>query len=227
MEEDTSSMSLDSYSQAGQDSFVIATYRAKRNGRFVDLGAGHPRNGSNSFVLERSLGWSGVLADIETRSQLEAERSPSNRIFGNAIAEDVQAAILDIAQDGWIDFLSLDLEPPELSLLCLASLPLDGVRFGLICCEHDLYRRSRSIKSAMEGIFIARGYEKVADNVKMVATSKDIENGFKFVSVEDWWAHPSFVNVDEARENARSAQAWSIDHERESVKSLGGFIVED
>ena len=52
-----------SYSQSGQDFFVLnCVFPGKRDGVFVDVGANHPVNWNNSYLLERS-GWSGLAIE--------------------------------------------------------------------------------------------------------------------------------------------------------------------
>jgi FkbM family methyltransferase len=48
------------HSQYGQDAFVIEYYKNKRNGVFVDIGAYDGISLSNTYYLEKELGWTGV-----------------------------------------------------------------------------------------------------------------------------------------------------------------------
>jgi len=50
-------------SQIGQDLFVLSTLNFKRNGYFVEFGATNGVQLSNSFMLEKSFGWTGILAE--------------------------------------------------------------------------------------------------------------------------------------------------------------------
>jgi FkbM family methyltransferase len=52
-----------SVSQLAQDLFVIAELLGKRNGFFVEFGATNGLELSNSLLLERQLGWQGILAE--------------------------------------------------------------------------------------------------------------------------------------------------------------------
>jgi hypothetical protein len=192
---------LRNFSQAGQDVFVSLTLDRKQGGLFVDLGAGHPQTYSNTFGLEKFAGWRGILADIETVEQLKAERDPRNLFYGNALDPKLMADILTLADanEGTLDYLSLDLEPPESTLAALYGLPLDQMTFAIATVEHDLYRGKQSIKFAIEGILQGYGYRRVAENVRMIAKN---ESGYLLVPVEDWWVHPSLVDVHRASEVA-------------------------
>lgn len=50
-------------SQFGQDAFVLATLLFKKGGYFVEFGATDGVSGSNSYILEKSYGWKGILAE--------------------------------------------------------------------------------------------------------------------------------------------------------------------
>lgn len=203
------------FGQAAQDLFV-ASMSSNDFGCFVDLGAGDPEVYSNTVLLERVFGWRGVLADIATRDLLVRDRSSQNAIFGDAFDDDVDAAIVKLAGDrGWIDYLSLDLEPPDLTLRRLCSLPLDRVRFGIVTCEHDLYRDpTGSIKAAMAGILVHHGYRLVADNVLMISRSGD---ECALVPVEDWWVHQSIHDCREASRVAYELRFEIMRRQREAM----------
>ncbi len=192
---------LRSYSQARQDLFAWLCRGQSNKGTFVDLGAGHPVNGSNTKFLEE-MGWRGILADIATFDDLCKERSEDNEIFADAFDPEVDAAIVALAgQYRTIDFLSLDLEPPMLTLQRLVTLPLDRVKFAVACVEHDLYRGNEHIRAAMRGIMESRGYLCVAHDVHMLGYTASLAN---LVPVEDWWIHPDFVNARNARQIAKA-----------------------
>ena len=49
-----------SNSQAHQESFVLNILNEKKNGYYVELGAGWPVKNSNTYLLETKYGWNGV-----------------------------------------------------------------------------------------------------------------------------------------------------------------------
>lgn len=52
-----------SKSQLLQDIFVLTVLREKRNGFFVEFGAGDGITNSNTYMLEKEFGWTGILAE--------------------------------------------------------------------------------------------------------------------------------------------------------------------
>lgn len=55
------------YSQSSEDS-IISKYCTERSGRYVDVGAGRPIGGSNTYFFYKK-GWSGILIDPISRNQ--------------------------------------------------------------------------------------------------------------------------------------------------------------
>ena len=66
-----------STSQLRQDIFALSQLNFKTNGFFVEFGATNGIDNSNSALLERGFGWSGILAEPDTRwhRDLKANRT--------------------------------------------------------------------------------------------------------------------------------------------------------
>jgi hypothetical protein len=180
-------------SQLGQDRWVARTLGERRDGTFLDIGAGDPVDISNTEELERVYGWRGVLCDIGTEDRLRAARL--SEVRGDAFAVDWAAECRRLAPGGRIGYLSLDLEPPLLTLIALMRLPLATVRFDCLTVEHDAYRDGGVIRAAMRGILQACGYA-------LVAPDRGLEVDGRFLEIEDWWVDPETVDVDAARRAA-------------------------
>lgn len=50
-------------SQWGQDRWVLEVTNGKRNGFFLDIGAGHAIKDNNTWLLESEYGWDGICVD--------------------------------------------------------------------------------------------------------------------------------------------------------------------
>lgn len=51
------------YSEHNEEWLIRDFFKGRRDGVFVDVGASHYRDGSNTYYLEADLGWSGVAVD--------------------------------------------------------------------------------------------------------------------------------------------------------------------
>mgnify|MGYP004451943663 CR=1 FL=1 len=69
-------MKIEYYSQFGQDKWLIENvFNYKKNGYFIDCGCGHPTIGSNTYAMEKFLGWTGVAIDLQINFQFPIQRS--------------------------------------------------------------------------------------------------------------------------------------------------------
>jgi hypothetical protein len=185
------------YSQAKQDEWILFLFGGKRDGTFADIGAGHPEAISNTVALERDFGWRCLLCDIEYEDALRASRQDGNDISGDAFIVDWLDALQRIAKDGRIDYLSLDLEPPGLTLLALALLPLDRVRFNAITIEHDVYRGFDQVRLQQRLLLERHGYQLILGDVKVETQDGNMQ------PFEDWWVDPQTMNVETAKMHAQ------------------------
>jgi hypothetical protein len=86
---------LHSHSYQGQDLFVIEVLQGKTGGWFLDSGASNGVRGSNSWLLEKAFGWTGLCVE------------PNNAMFGELVQNRpgpcVSCCLYD--GDGEVDFL--------------------------------------------------------------------------------------------------------------------------
>ena len=184
MNERETPVQIDWQSQLGQDHFVALALEEKRDGTYVDIGAGQPELISNTVVLEREFGWHGALCDIEYETRLTHERSKRNTVYGDAFAVSWKYVFDQLKdEDGWIDYLSLDLEPPERTINLLLTLPFDRAKFRVATIEHDHYRDSDGNlrRDLVRNLMFWHGYLGFAE------VALDL-NG-KPAHIEDWFIH--------------------------------------
>ena len=176
-------MEIDWKAQLGQDRFVVDVLGGKRDGTYVDIGAGHPTDISNTYVLETRFAWRGVLCEKDPSLLAEImRRRAGNEVSTDALAADWHSLFSKIAKDGWIDYLSLDLEPPDLTLEVLRRLPLGPFKFRVATVEHDAYRDGGHRRMMdMASIMYSHGYQ-------CVGTAQMKVDG-ELLSIEDWWVH--------------------------------------
>lgn len=143
---------LDSYishlnfkAQIGQDKIVLDILGPKYNGTFVDIGCSEPLNISNTFVFEATFNWTGIGVDIQDYvgsggETWKSHRPQTKHVLADALAIDYAKLFEENNMPETIDYLSLDLEPPDLTLECLMKIPFDKYKFNVITFETDEYR---------------------------------------------------------------------------------------
>ena len=146
-------------SQIGQDRFVIETLKYKRDATFLDIGCAAPMRLSNTYTLEKFFNWSGIGIDIldvsEDQITWSNDRPKTKHVVADALAIDYLKLLQEANMPNTIDYLSLDLEPPSLTLECLFKIPFDQYKFNVITFETDEYR-----EGGEERVKVSRDYLK-------------------------------------------------------------------
>lgn len=75
-----------SQSQLGQDYVALASSGQKLNGFFVEFGAVDGVNLSNTFLLEKSFGWTGILAEPNVRFFSDLSQSRTALVDRRAVS---------------------------------------------------------------------------------------------------------------------------------------------
>jgi hypothetical protein len=180
-----------SFSQVGQESFVLNALNEKRNGFYVEIGGYHSKHDSNTYLLETVYGWSGVALEIDKNRAEEYNQNRSNPCLNvNATSFDYLSYFQENNFPKTIDYLQLDIEPAYQTLSALKSIPLDTYRFSVITFEHDLYvnQNNALIKEDAKELLNSFGYKLVFENVQL--------EGKIF---EDWWTD-SNIKLDWIKE---------------------------
>jgi hypothetical protein len=175
-----------SRSQAFQDIYVQATSMGHKFRHYLEIGSAHPEQASNTFALEKS-GWTGC--SIEINSDLVDEFLKIRQghvICADALSLDYRDLLVKLEFPPQIGYLQIDIDPAEISLKCLTSIPFNDYRFAVITFEHDSYVSGRAVKNESRNFLQKMGY---------VLVRKDVEwaPGKPF---EDWWVHPELVPID-------------------------------
>jgi hypothetical protein len=174
-----------SYSQAHQDLFVRAMLGFKTGGSYVEIGASEPKQSNNTFILERDFRWSGISFDIDP-FVVEAFRAV--RVNPCLVADGTTFDYLNYFMENkfpkQIDYLSLDIDPAEITYKGLQRLPLSDYRFSVITYEHDKYISGTECMKKSRDYLESFGYLRVVSNV--LCCDKDFE---------DWYVDPKVVSA--------------------------------
>lgn len=192
------------YGQLMQDIFVLMATGGKRGGTYLEIGAWHSENISNTVLLEREFGWSGVSVEIDPR---KAEEFASNRA-NPCIASD--ARMIDYAGLGFeeIDYLQVDCEPASVSFEILRKVLASGLQPKIITFEHEMYSEGPEVRDASREYLRSLGYELIVSDI-----------GLEGLPFEDWWVMPAHFVKD-----VRDA-LMSVDEPRQEFKhyAFGGI----
>ncbi len=169
---DKAFLELELYAQIGQDAFVSNLLKQKRQGLFLDIGAGPPKFISNTYLLEKKYGWSGISIELDYRSKIAwdySDRDSSNFLYESAFDVDYDKVISNLLEKHnatRIDYLSVDLEPPHLTLEALYKvITSTKCRFSIITFEHDVCRDNEHILKASRELLKSHNYQLVVDNI--------------------------------------------------------------
>lgn len=165
---------MQSYSQCGQDLYVMEKLDNKNNGFYIEIGAYHPTDISNTKMLEE-LGWKGLSFEGSKDLQYRWHPIRSNKLITcDATKFDFKKCFEDNSVPKVIDYLSLDIDDGTLD--CLKILPLNDYKFTVITIEHDEYSQGPTKKNAMREILFSYGYR---------LDRPDVANYGNIY--EDWW----------------------------------------
>jgi hypothetical protein len=178
------------YSQTFQDMFVLTMLKGKRDGYFLEIGANHPVEINNTYLLETVFGWRGISIDIEKQYEtLHREAKRTNTfITGDALKIDYKRVLGENNFPKQIDYLQIDIDPATQSLKCLQMLPLTDYKFSIITFETDVYQGCHDqVKNESRRILGEHDYVLVAGNISNVGHGDPYE---------DWWVDPTVIDPD-------------------------------
>ena len=193
-----------SKSQSFQESFVLNATNEKFNGYYIEVGSNHPTEFSNTFLLESQFGWKGIGLEISQGLVDQYNSMRSNpAIRADATTIDYISLFEEHRCPEQMDYLQLDIEPSNQTLLALKAIPLHTYRFSVITFEHDLYAKPSNMEIQDEACFILErfGYLRLIKGVSS-----------KGNNYEDWYVHPELVD-DGFIENWYSSKETVEDYE--------------
>jgi len=173
-----------SYSQAGQESFVLAMTLNKKNGVYVEIGAYHATIDSNTYILETEFNWSGISLEHNARRCNEFNAKRRNIcIIADATKFNYLKKFEDINFPRAFDYLQLDIEPAVNTFRALLKFPLRKYKPLIITFEHDKYANQFNwLIQFLAFLYLSiHRYKRVKKNVTPLAKGQE-KNSF-----EDWY----------------------------------------
>lgn len=193
------------YSQAGQDAWIAELFQNKTNGFFIDIGAYDGIEISNTYHLEKHLGWKGLCieAGFDNYEKLKGNRVSQslwcavtdyigmchfdeNDKYGMITIGDLntQCCTLEKILDSFnsprvIDYLSIDIEGGEVK--ALSGFQFDKYHINAITVEHNDYNSGPANKEAIYEILTRNNFTRV----------KEVSAGG--LHFEDWYLNKNFT----------------------------------
>ena len=202
------------YSESFQDIFVLQCFNGKRNGTYLEIGAGDPTNGNNTYLLSDKFGWEGLsidygypdgwdgvvtidgmnLSNEEFQEYWNSVWYKNRRIEDKLLLTDALTCdYVKLVDDGIIppviDYLQLDIDKGiddcVMNYELLRKMPFDNIDFKVITYEHNIYD-TRYVELALESrkYLESKGYILIAGNIA------SIENK----PYEDWWVSLKYID---------------------------------
>lgn len=191
---------IQSFSDQHQDLFILICTQGKRNGTYLEVGAGHPIYGNNTFLLERDFGWTGVSLELHTERVNLFNMVRSNPcLIADATEVDYTFLLEQLNVGSHVDFLQLDVDPSEITLATLKRINFSKHFFSVVTFEHDsyLYGNDTSkeyIRTESRQILKKHGYTRVVTDV--VDGRYNAEFGITMGQFEDWYVHEDYIGND-------------------------------
>lgn len=201
-------------SQLGQDRFVDTVLNGRRNGYFVDIGAAHPIDINNTHFLEKKLNWNGLSIDMgpenphchipnradETKEgYLETWKNERSTplVCADALQLDYKKLFEENGVPKIVDYLSLDLEPADVTFECLLKIPFDEYRFKIITFEHDYYRdppENGKLLYAARQFLSDHGLHPITFDHRFPMAGYNLQ---KIMVQEDWFINQDLINAND------------------------------
>lgn len=202
MSEKTKTKHISKYGNSDQENFVINILNEKENGYYVELGANHPIEGSNTFYLENKFNWKGVSFEIIKEYQdLHKSIRKNPCLLEDARIFDYKNYFIKNNFPKQIDYLQIDIDcgfdkfgkqeqDYWSSLHGLIQIPLNEYRFTIITYEHEALNdfKKNSERDAQREILNSYGYALVVRDWH-----------------EDWWVDPNVIPHKEFKHFYRMA----------------------
>jgi hypothetical protein len=183
-----------SYSQAGQDVFVVALTKGKKGGTFLEIGSNDPVTHNNSYLLETEFDYRGVLVEYDPSfaAGYRRLRPNSSYVIGDAQTVNYRGLLDAHNFPEHIDYLQIDLDVNNRSTLntleLLQRTVFDKYKFATVTFEHDIYTGNHfNTREISRRIFAARGYVLLFPDVSVFYEGRDCV-------FEDWYVHPDLVD---------------------------------
>lgn len=138
-----------------------------KNGYYLEIGAGHYKDQSNTYSLEKDHGWNGVSLDISPQLVESFNSNRSNKcLHADALSFNWSKFLEENNFPKSIDFLSIDIDTTShdyANLIALLNIPMTQYSFNVIVIEHEsgMYYELEKLRDLQRDILTVLGYSLV------------------------------------------------------------------
>ena len=148
-------------------------------------------------LLEKKFNWFGLSIDIDEKQTMLYSGVRETPVITEDCTNVDFNKIIQYYNSRHIDYLSLDLEPASVTMMCLKNIPFDEVEFSLITFEHDGYRFGDCYRNESRDIFEKNGYKLICSDVS--------NNNCAY---EDWYYNPKYIKYEDIKELESKNKEW-------------------
>ena len=170
---------LKNRSQAYQEHF--ARQICGSNGTYIEIGANHPKNLSNTYNLECFYDWKGfsIEYDVSFQRHWNKAKERTNSIYwADAMTIDYRTTAEQLAFGTHINYLSCDIEPPENTFKALQTVIDQGITFDCITFEHDQYQSKSDYNKIVTEYLLDNNYKVAVTDVYFMIPEQPFETWF-------------------------------------------------
>tara|TARA_Y100000592_G_scaffold93380_1_gene156480 strand:+ start:64 stop:729 length:666 start_codon:yes stop_codon:yes gene_type:complete len=200
-----------------QDEFIChllasqPDYVYNEPGYFLDIACGHPKDASNTYILENYYNWEGIgfdIGDVETDCDWSKHReSPFYQVDATT------SKLTDLLKEHSpkeVDYISLDVDgTTNLSAPVLERILDADIEFKAMTLEHEAFKYGRSICDATRAMLLMRGYVMLFEDVSF-------EDGTPW---EDWWIKEDSIPIENIMDISKKGATYN-----QCIESLAEFI---
>ena len=192
------------YSESFQDLFVLTMLDGLRDSCYLEIGAGHPIETSNTYLLESAFGWTGVSIDINPDyAPLWREKRKSRLSCIDARDVNYRGLLGKLTPSSDFGYLQIDIDDINATFELLGLIPLKVYRFAVVTIEHDWCKnRDDRQKKAIRKYLADQGYVLAAADVSVIGT---------FAPFEDWFVHPDLVPSERYKDFPSALKGEGLD----------------
>ncbi len=170
---------IQSNSQFGQDAWVLQYFCGKRDGFYLEIGAGDGLWISNTLVMEREFGWTGILVEPTENYTKLVKNRPANICVNTVIASThKEVTLCEIFDRGQADISANANNNSLLSTVEDTTDPVDGTQHN---SRWGIFRHAIK-KHAIPLVEVLREYKAPG---RIDYFSLDVE-GFEYEILKDF-----------------------------------------